>query len=147
MHAGYIWLIIALILFIAELATTGFVLACFGVGALLSAGATLLGANLFWQIIAFAGGSLASLFLLRPLVHRTVKAEPTNIDALVGHRALVTARITPTQKGRIKVDGDEWPARLQSGNKNIEAGETVIIVGNESIVMIVTELNETNEIE
>lgn len=137
----YFWLIAGLVLLLAELLTPGFVIACFGVGALLAILPAALGLSITWQVIIFCIGSLLALFLLRPMVRRLSKHKKsvaTGIEALYGREAIVTETIDATRHtGRISVDGDSWKARCFDETHTIAIGEKVRIVGNESIVIIV----------
>lgn len=92
MNAALIWLIASILLFAAEIITPGFVLACFGAGALVACIPALLGLGIVWQVVVFALGSLLALFLLRPLLQRlskNKKAPTTGMDALIGKKARV----------------------------------------------------------
>lgn len=141
MTLAYIWLIAGILFFILELLTPGFVVACFGVGCLLSAIAGFCGGGIILQIILFCLGSFAALFFLRPLLQRYTrqgKETKTGIDALVGRVAKVVVPIEgKSQKGRIALDGDEWPAFANDENETFDIGEQVIIVSNDSITMFV----------
>ena len=63
-----LWLLGALMLFALEIFTPGFILACFGVGALVAVPVTLLHGSWLVQVIAFCAGSLLALWLLQPLM-------------------------------------------------------------------------------
>lgn len=143
MHIGYVWLIVALSLFIAELLTPGFVLACFGVGALLGGLGAVVGLNIYLQVLFFAVGSIAALFLLRPLfgkISRKDKSARTGVEALLGREARVVKEIRgKIEQGRIAIDGDEWPARAERDEDYFPAGSIVKVTANDSIVMIVQE--------
>ena len=58
MNAALIWFIASILLFAAEIITPGFVLACFGAGALVACIPALLGLGIVWQVVVFALGSL-----------------------------------------------------------------------------------------
>lgn len=141
MTPTFIWLIAALLFFILELLTPGFVVACFGVGCLLSALIAVFGGGLWLQIVFFCIGSIGSLLFLRPLLKRITpkgKESKTGIDALMGRIARVVSPIEGrSTKGRIALDGDEWPAFAQNPSESFEVGEQVIITANDSITMFV----------
>ena len=73
----YFWLIAGLLLLLVELLTPGFVVACFGIGALLAILPAALGASVTWQVITFCIGSLLALLLLRPMVRRLNRNKET----------------------------------------------------------------------
>lgn len=141
MSPTYIWLIMAIVLFIAEIITSGFVVACFGVGALLSCLTAALGGGIIWQVILFAAGSIASLFFLKPFLSKISRKREeyrTGIEALWGKDARVTQRIAGhSVKGYIAIDGDKWPAFAQDPEASFEEGDMVRIVRNDSILMYV----------
>lgn len=140
MNATLIWVIAAILLFVVEIITPGFVLACFGVGALVACLPALVGLNIVWQVIAFAMGSLLALFLLPPLLQKLSKnkqAPTTGVEALIGKRARVVRPISSSQGGRIAIDGDEWPAKMLTDGVEIPQGDFVQIVGYDSIVLVV----------
>ena len=138
LEAWHIWLIVAIILFIGEVLSLGFFLMFFGLGALLAAGAALLGYGLIWQLIIFVLVSAVVGVLSRPIFLRmTTKEAPTNVDALVGRRAVVTEEIDPKSgAGRVRVDGDDWRAEVES-DAAIAEGEHVEIIAVESATLVV----------
>lgn len=142
MTPTYIWLIASLLFFILELLTPGFVVACFGVGCLLSALIAVFGGGLWLQIVFFCIGSIGSLLFLRPLlkrISRKGKDAKTGVEALMGRKARVISPIEGrSTKGRIALDGDEWPAFAQNPSESFDVGEQVIITTNDSITMFVT---------
>lgn len=145
----YFWLIAGLLLLLVELLTPGFVVACFGIGALLAILPAALGASATWQVLTFCIGSILALLLLRPMVRRLSRNKETartGIEALYGRTARVTECIDASREtGRIAVDGDNWRARTMTPEMVIPRGEMVRIVSNDSIVMIVEPITETTE--
>lgn len=149
MSIASIWVIIALLLFILELLTPGFVVFCFGVGALLAGGVAYLGGGLVWQVLLFAIGSFASLLFLKPFLVRFFrsKGQPlkTGIEGLIGREAQVISKIEGHRiQGYIAVDGDKWPAYAQDPLQTFQVGEQVRIVANESITIFVAPLAQSD---
>ena len=139
-----LWLIAAFFLFALEIVTPGFVLACFGMGALLAIPAALFGWSWLVQVICFCVGSLVALWLLQPLMCRWFRAHDakTGMDALIGRRVFVRERIEPgDQGGRVAVDGDVWRA-VSEGGEALEPGREVRITGYQSVVLIVEPLSK-----
>ncbi len=131
MTESQIWLIAAIVLFILEIITPGFVLANFGVAAMASACTAWLGGDTTTQMIVFVVVCLISFFTIRPLLSRTLgqhKHTRTGVDALIGRVAKVTEHIDiPPDTGRVQVDGDNW--RASSVDKQpIVVGTTVRVV-------------------
>ena len=141
MEVYQIWLIAAIVLVILEVATAGFGVICFAIGAGFAALAAGLGASVTWQIVIFAIISLLTFIFLRPVVMRFLdkrsKDVKTNADALVGRKGIVSERIDATQHtGRVAIDGDDWKAVSDDGSV-IEKGTEVEIVKLDSIIVTV----------
>lgn len=146
MSTPLLWLVAALVLFLLELLTPGFVLACFGVGALFACLPALFGWHIIVQVLFFAIGSILSLFLLRPLVNKKKSStQATGVDALRGRVGRVVRTIEGDSKqGRVAIDGDEWPAIASNSNETIPEGCRVEVIGNESIILSVRRVNKEN---
>lgn len=141
MEVYQIWLIVAIVLVILEVATAGFGVICFAIGAGFSALAAGLGANFTWQIVIFAVVSLLTFIFLRPVVMRFLdkksKDVKTNADALVGRKGIVSERIDAAQHtGRVAIDGDDWKAVSENG-EIIDEGSSVEIIKLDSIIVTV----------
>jgi len=113
--AWHLWVIVGILLFIAEIFTPGFVLASFGIGCLFSALAAGIGLSLKMQILGFIVGTLVAYFTVRPFFTRyCYKSSPdvkTNVDALIGKIGRVTETISlEVGTGRVLVGGDDWRA-------------------------------------
>ena len=132
-----LWLIAAFFLFALEIVTPGFVLACFGMGALLAIPAALFGWSWLVQVICFCVGSLVALWLLQPLMCRWFRSHDakTGMDALIGRKAFVSEAIKVGDGGgRVAVDGDSWRA-ISSVAHDLPAGSEVRITGYTSLVL------------
>ena len=142
MEVYQIWLIAAIVLVIVEICTVGFGSICFAIGAGFAAlVAGLAPESYTWQILVFAVVSLLTFIFLRPIVikffERNSKDVKTNVDALIGKKALVSEDIdSVAHTGRVKVDGDEWKAITEDGS-NIEKGKEVEIISRDSIIVTV----------
>ena len=142
MEIWQIWVIAALVLFIIEIMTSGFAIACLSVGCLLAAIASAFELSLAWQIGFFALGSFLAFIFIRPLVLKLMNKNnnknnvTTNMDNLIGRKAVVTEKIENDGFGRVKIDGDDWKARMEDDGE-AEVGEKVTIVSNESIILTV----------
>lgn len=135
------WLIAAFVLVIIEICTAGFGSICFAFGAGFSALTAYLGGGYVWQLIVFAAVSLLTFIFLRPVVMRLLernsKDVKTNVDALIGRKAVVSETIDHrAHTGRVAVDGDDWKA-VAEDDTVIEKGEEVTIVGRESLIVTV----------
>lgn len=134
----YIWLIVALLLFIVELFTSGFAVICLSIGAAGGAIAALITDSIEIQLLTFAVVSLLAIAAVRPVLKRTfMRGEKirTNADAMIGRRGVACAAIDDDE-GRVMIDGVDWKARSESGER-IEKGTKVVVVKMESIILIV----------
>lgn len=133
----WIWLVVAAGLMVAEVLTMSFVLACFALGALAAALASILAAGATVQLAAFCLGSLAALVFLRPVLMRRRKDAPMNIDAYVGREAQA---LTPLRFGQaggaVRVGGEIWSARLSRPGE-LPEGAQARVEGREGLVLLV----------
>ncbi len=136
----HIWLIAAVVLFIAEVFTSGFFLACFGVGAVASAVASLVTASAIWQIAVFCLATMVGFIAIRPIFLRRVPAPKTNIDAYQGREATVIDAVSPEQQGKVKLGGEIWNADPSSG-ETIAPGERVLVDAVSGLTLRVRKLN------
>ena len=142
----HVWLIVALVFFILEIFTTGIAVICFSFGAIGSCIASLLGANLTWQVIVFAIVTLLSFIFIRPMLiklfYKKGKNEvKTNMEALIGRKGIVSEAIDPvTGSGRVKVDGDDWKA-VSVDDQPIELGARVEILKLDSVIVTVKKIS------
>jgi membrane protein implicated in regulation of membrane protease activity len=128
MGAWIAWAIVAAGLAVGEIFTPGlFFLGPLAVAAVVSAAAAAIGAGIAIQVIVFAGASLASLAVLRPLARAHLRMPPalrTGTAALFGARAVVVQRVDDNG-GRIQLGGEEWSARAFVPDQVFEAGTSV----------------------
>ena len=137
-----IWLIVAVLLAVAELATPGLFVA--GLVAIAAAAAALVaafGADFLVQALVFIAGLVAMLAVVRPIARRHVHmpaAIRTGTDALVGKKALVLERVD-ADGGRVKIGGEEWSARAFMEEQVIEPGARVEVARIEGATALVYE--------
>jgi membrane protein implicated in regulation of membrane protease activity len=130
MAAALIWLIVGLVLMVAEVVSGDFVLVMLGLAALFGAGSAALTGNPVIDVAVFALSSVGLLFLARPALKRRFLAGTgvqTNSDALLGARAVVLSTVDASD-GRVKLAGDVWSARNVHEGEPIEPGTTVTVV-------------------
>ena len=142
MDAWNIWFIIAIALFIAEIFTSGFFLACLGIAAFVSGIVDLLGGDAIAQFVCFCASTLVVLVALRPLLLRFIGTHKTgfktNYHALEGKIVRVEETIDArVSKGRVKIGGDSWRAVANSPDIIIPVGVEVVVLrveGNKVVV-------------
>lgn len=130
MSAWQVWTIAGVGLMIAEVIAPGFWLLSVAVGCFVAAFTGLLPLGLTTQVIAFAGGTVASLALLRPFLLRRFHrgGVRTGVEALIGKTGTITQRLGPHgQTGRLLVDGEDWRA-VSVDDAALEPGTRVIVL-------------------
>jgi membrane protein implicated in regulation of membrane protease activity len=112
------WVGGALLLGILEMISLTLVLIMFAGGALAAAIVALVGGPLWLQIVVAAVVSVLLIGTLRPWLlrhyRRRVPLLETNSAALVGRGAVVVAAVNGSS-GRVKLAGEVWSARTESG--------------------------------
>jgi membrane protein implicated in regulation of membrane protease activity len=114
------WLVLGLLLVLAELAASGgFYIIFFGIAALvvgLLASAGLAG-PVWVQLLLFSGMSVLSLVLFRGRLLQWFQVDPQApaVDQLVGEVAVAMEDLTPGNVGRVELRGAAWSARNSSG--------------------------------
>ena len=136
-----IWLVVALALVGAELATLAFIALYLAVGAVGAGIASIAGAELPLQVLVFAVLSIASLVLTRKPLMRALGKTPvvvSNAPTVVGKRAVVTVDVDagPGQRGQVRVGTEYWTARSEDENP-IASGTTVEVAGIDGVALVV----------
>lgn len=143
--AAVIWLVLLVIFIMTEASTVAVVCIWFAIGALAAMVVSLLGGELWLQVVLFLAVSCGLLCALRPLVRKyfTPKLSRTNVDSVIGTKGLVTGDIDNTvSKGQVKLGAMEWTARSTSGEP-IKAGTQVVVDRVEGVKLFVTALEVT----
>jgi membrane protein implicated in regulation of membrane protease activity len=137
--AHVLWVLAGVAFLVAELATPGFVLLFFAIGAFaaaLLAWLTTAGAGA--QIVCFVAVSLAGVALLRRMFLRVFHGrtlapgdagDSGGDDEGVGRSAVATRAIAPGAPGEIKFRGSFWRAEAETPGEVIGEGDHVVIVG------------------
>ena len=145
--AAIVWLALMVMLILLEASTVTLVCIWFAAGALVALIASLLGAQLWLQMVLFFLVSVALLLLLRPITrkHFNPRLTKTNVDSVIGSTGVVTAAIDNNMAaGTVKLGAMEWTARSTSGQV-IEAGMLVTVDKIEGVKAFVSpaEVKET----
>lgn len=123
------WLAVFVLLIVIELATMGLTTIWFAGGAVAGFIASMLGANVVIQAVAFFVVSIVLLIFTRPFAVRYINSNKTktNIDGLIGQEALVLEEINNIREtGCARLEGKEWTAR--SVDDTVIPADTVVIV-------------------
>ena len=133
-----LWTLVAMVCFVMEMVSGDFYITCFGIGALVSVAVSFLPLPFWVQIVVFACASIASIFLLRPIllevINRNRDHRESNMDAVIGRLGYVSETILAGRHGRVSIDGDDWKA-VSDDVADIEAGQRVKVVAHESIIL------------
>ena len=132
MHQWQVWLVAALLRFVAEMAAPGFWLLSVAVGCLAAGLVSIVVPGALATALTFAAGTLLSLVGIRPFllrrIHYSASDIKTNVDALVGKIGIVSERIDPaTGKGRVVVEGENWRGAALMDSPH-EAGTRIMVV-------------------
>ena len=133
------WLAAGGALLVAEMLTVDLLFASLAFSAFMAAGVNALGFNMAVQGLTFGIAAVLSLFILRPIALKNLKKRTpdfaTNVDALVGVPALTISVVTD-RSGQIRLNGEIWSARSQSGE--IAEDSKVQVVAIEGATAVVT---------
>lgn len=139
------WLLLLIILLIAEIITVGLTSIWAAGGALAALILNLLGASLLWQVVVFFVVTFVLLFFTRPFAVRFINTqrEKTNYEGIIGK----TIRIAETvdnisQSGMAVVNGQEWTVRAEKDNEILEPGTLAKVVNIVGVKLIVRKYEE-----
>lgn len=127
--AALIWLIVGILLVVAEVLSGDFVLVMLGTAALAAAGVTALGAGDLVSVLVFAVTSLGLIVGARPYVKKRLalgSGVKMHHEALLGSKAVALSEVNE-HGGQVKIGGDTWSARTLDGSV-VEAGQAVTVV-------------------
>lgn len=125
-----IWLIIAGIFFIGEIATVGFLIFWFGIGALVAMVSSFFTDSIIIQTTIFVISSTILIFATKPFVKKFVDVKKTNTNAfsIIGKNALVIKEIDPIKsQGQVKINGEIWSAESDNNEVIPEGSEVKIL--------------------
>ncbi|MEP6919780.1 MAG: NfeD family protein [bacterium] len=128
-----LWCVLGLVLIVAEVFTSGFVLLWFGIGALVAALLGIIGVNnLPIQFLTFVVVSIGLTAASRTIfVNYFTREKPgdelrTGADSLPGKiGTVVSSSRGALNEGAVKVFGSTWTAYPAAGESPLEAGERV----------------------
>ena len=127
-HHWEVWLAVAILLMIGEMASLDLILGMLSIGALAGMVVAFGGDSWILQGIVAAVVAVAMLAVVRPSLarrlHRGTDVALGN-DRLIGMRGVVHEAISPLHVGRVGVDGEVWTA---SADADLAPGSTVEVV-------------------
>lgn len=139
LSATVLWFILGFAFLLLEFIAPGFILFFFGLGAWVTALATLLfDIPLNVQLLIFLVSSISFVFLFRKWLRKKLGYKKAVRDVLkdeiIGKTAKAETPISPDQQGKVYFRGTSWSA---ASSDVINEGEEVTIIGNDSIILIV----------
>jgi membrane protein implicated in regulation of membrane protease activity len=140
--AWAVWVLVAVGLAVGEILTLDFWLGSIALAAALTALVAGVGLGAPVQLGVFIAGSLASVFLLRPIARAHLVRSPpairTGTAALVGARAVVVERVDD-ERGQVRIGGEIWSARAYMDDQVLEPGTRVEVAEIEGATALVYE--------
>lgn len=134
------WLGLLVLLIVIEIGTMGLTTIWFAGGSVAGFIASILGGNVAVQVILFFVVSVLLLVFTRPFAARYINQNKvrTNVDGLIGKRAVVTQRIDNlAASGEAYLEGKTWMARTEDDNVTISEERTVIVLKISGVKLIV----------
>lgn len=133
-----VWIILAALFVVTELATVAFVALYLALGSVAAAIVAYGGGDLAWQLAAFVVASIVLLLLTRPVLKSRLEGEdiPTNVHQLVGKVGIVTITIDEqVSTGQIRIGTEYWTARLA---EDVDHGVSMVPVDARVTVVAVS---------
>ena len=144
MEVWHFWAVAALLLFVLEVFTAGFVLACLGVAAVGGALAAALGVGLAGQTVAAALLGAIAFFALRPLAMKRFMGAgglASGVHALIGKRVTLTEPFrSDAGHAECRIDGDVWRLRAADPTLPLDGADRVRITGIDGNTLLATPL-------
>jgi len=134
----WIWLLIGLLLALAEVVTPGgFYILFFGIGALLVGilGMAGLSGPAWFQVLLFSLISVGALWLFREkLLQLTQSKTPASVDSYVGETARACEDIAVNEMGKAELRGASWNVR-NVGSTPLAPGARCIVERVEGLTL------------
>lgn len=134
-----IWLLLAILFVVIEIVTLNLVSVWFAIGASSSMFVAIADYdNYALQGIVFVVVSMIALIVIRNWSMKKLKsgAIKTNVNSLIGKKAIVTRKIEALSLGEVKVDGNFWTAKTINDD-TIEENSIVEILEISGVKLIV----------
>ena len=134
------WVILSGVFFIIEMATVGFLVFWFGIGALIAMVFSFFTSNIAIQTTVFVLSSTILLFFTRPFVDKLTKKDnevQTNAFSIIGKKGIVTKDIIPIEgKGQVRIGTEVWSAKSADDVK-IEKGIEIEVIEIDGVKAVV----------
>ncbi len=150
--AWILWVILGVVLIVAEIFTLGFVLFWFGIGAFVAALLGYAGLSFIWQFLAFAVVSVTLTAMSRTIFsnyfsHDEENAFKTGMDSLPGKIGTVSgASKGALHEAAVKVFGSTWTAFPIDDETPLVEGEKVEVVEVKGSSIYVRKISSEKEL-
>ncbi|MBP5695738.1 MAG: NfeD family protein [Treponema sp.] len=136
--SSWFWLAICVVCIVIEVSTLSLTTIWFAIGAFAMVFISMIAMPFQYQLLIFTAISVILMIFTRPIAVKklAVKRSATNSDSIIGKKAIVTEKITPLEKGAIKVNGLIWTAKVQDESE-FAAGDLCEIVSIEGATAVV----------
>ena len=141
MSTWLMWVIVGIILVIAEMTTFTFYLLWLGVGAFAAAISTRFTDNILIEVVVGCLVALVLTLLTKPLTRNIRHSSVGFYDAyqdIVGKTGIVQESITPDKMGQVRVGSDVWSA---IATEPIYPNEAVVVTERSSTILTVQKAN------
>ncbi len=133
-----LWLAIAIIALVIELQTAELVSAWFIIGAFVAMIVSAIFPTAYLaQVITFVVVSIASLFILRPILSKKLRLNEDNggdnLNSLVGYKGFAETDIDKSS-GHVNVNGTSWQAVSE---ELIKKGEKICVIEEKNLTLSV----------
>ena len=129
MEPWHIWVTVAILLFIIEIFSSGYVVVCLAVGAVGGTVAAICDASVWVQILTFVLVTLFVFVSVRPVIrhyqHKGINRTKTGPH--VGKILKVTESIPANTVGRIRIGDYDWQVSVVDG-KEVHPGDEVEVL-------------------
>lgn len=134
------WLIVAVVLAIAEVMTLTLVLGMVAGAATVAAIVGAIGVPVVGQVVAFGLVAALLLGLLLPAARRhrhTPQSIRTGMARIIGTRAMALSDIDTANGGQVRIGGETWTARPYDEGLLIPAGDWVDVLAIDGVTAVV----------
>ena len=136
----YLWVAVVIILAIIEAMTVNVVTIWYVVSGLITIVVSFFTNNFLIQFGVFTILGTILLITTRPMIKKiAVGNVKTNLDRIIGMKAIVTEEINKNQIGEVKVDGKKWSA---ISDKRIEVNKFVKVLEINGVKLKVEKVEE-----
>ena len=133
-----VWVVVALLFAIAEVASFAFYAAFLALGALTAAVTAALGASIVVQAVVFLGIAVLGIGLIRPFATRMRGPKlVSGAGSMIGQEVIIVQPILgPHQPGHLTIAGESWLAESIDGSP-VPGGATVKIIEIRGVTLLV----------